>query len=220
MKSKLNILLLLVVFLMGSYSVFGQTAVNHHNNKSRQAEQSINKHRSGGKNYQAVNHQNRGRNAGHYRVTDHNQYGVNNHRGPACGHRVNRLPKGYAKFQHHGSRYCWVDGVWYQPQGREYQVVMPPVGIVVNVLPAYHEVVYVDNHPYYYYHGAFYSGDRGRYEVVRPPIGVVIGWIPEGYRTMWINNVRYIELDGIIYMPLGRQGFQESYQVVGEVSME
>lgn len=75
------------------------------------------------------------------------------HRGPAShawrGDVVQVLPSRHHVFHHLGQRYYYGGGAWYQPYGRRYVVVDPPVGLVVSFLPQFSTMVYVGGVPHY-----------------------------------------------------------------------
>ncbi len=87
---------------------------------------------------------------------------------PAPGYVARGLPTG-AVFV--GGRYWFHGGVWYQPYGPSYRVIVPPVGVIVPVLPSAYVTLRIGGLPYYYANGVYYStavGEPG-YVVVAPP---------------------------------------------------
>jgi hypothetical protein len=72
---------------------------------------------------------------------------------------------------HHGSRFYFSAGTWYQPYGARFTVIAPPVGITIPILPRSYRTVWYGDDPYYYAGGAYYRwhpAERG-YIVVNPP---------------------------------------------------
>jgi hypothetical protein len=57
---------------------------------------------------------------------------------------------------HHGHRYYYADGRWYQPYGPRFMVVAPPIGLVVSFLPDVYTTLYFGGVPYYRAHDAYY----------------------------------------------------------------
>lgn len=75
---------------------------------------------------------------------------------PPRGYYARSLPYGYRTYHHHGERYFFYHGIWYQPSGVGFIVVMPPFGMVIPVLPPYYTTVWVGGVPYYYAGGIYY----------------------------------------------------------------
>jgi hypothetical protein len=90
---------------------------------------------------------------------------------PPRGHVVRRLPHGHRHIHYHGVHYYFYGGVWYQPYGPSFIVVMPPIGLVVPILPPYYTTLWVGGYPYYYAGGVYYTWqpDTAAYVVVEPP---------------------------------------------------
>jgi len=79
-----------------------------------------------------------------------------NHYYPPRGHYVQRLPRGYREYHHHGERYYFYDGAWYHHSHAGFVVIAPPFGLVVPVLPLYYTTIWVGGVPYYYAGGVYY----------------------------------------------------------------
>ena len=75
---------------------------------------------------------------------------------PPRGYFERELPYGYRTFHHHGERYFFYNGIWYQPSGVGFIVVMPPFGMVIPILPPYYTTIWVGGMPYYYAGGVYY----------------------------------------------------------------
>jgi hypothetical protein len=75
---------------------------------------------------------------------------------PRHGHFVTRLPHRHRVVHHHGHRYYYADGRWYQPYGPRFMVVAPPFGLVVPFLPDVYTTLYFGGVPYYRAHDAYY----------------------------------------------------------------
>jgi len=68
---------------------------------------------------------------------------------PRRGHVVYYLPPKHRVVHHHGHRYYYGNGAWYQPYGPRYVVVDPPVGLVVPFLPQFGATMYFGGVPHY-----------------------------------------------------------------------
>jgi len=88
---------------------------------------------------------------------------------PARGFVAPIVPRGSVSIAFGGGSYWYGGGVWYQPWGGRYRVVMPPVGIIVPLLPYDYVSLRVGGAPYYYANGVYYSAAPGGYVVVNPP---------------------------------------------------
>jgi hypothetical protein len=68
-------------------------------------------------------------------------------------------------------RYYYSGGVWYAPRGPRFEVIGPPIGVFVPLLPPYYTTVWVGGAPYYYANDTYYTwrADQNGYEVVDPP---------------------------------------------------
>ncbi|OWQ86294.1 hypothetical protein CDN99_20905 [Roseateles aquatilis] len=89
---------------------------------------------------------------------------------PSPGYVSRGLPSG-AMFV--GNRYWYHGGVWYQPWGPSYRVILPPIGFVVPILPSAYVSLRIGGLPYYYANGAYYAvaSPGPGYVVVAPPPG-------------------------------------------------
>ena len=98
--------------------------------------------------------------------------------------------------------YFYDDGIYYQPAGTVYQVVYPPVGAIVPVLPAGAYQLIVGSYVYYYAGGAFYMQQGNFFVVVNPPLGVVVPELPPGAAPIVVNgNVAY-QFNTVCYQPV------------------
>ncbi|SEK80543.1 hypothetical protein SAMN05216359_103150 [Roseateles sp. YR242] len=87
---------------------------------------------------------------------------------PAPGYMARGLPPG-ATFV--GGRYWYHGGVWYQPWGPSFRVIVPPIGLVIPILPSAYVTLRIGGLPYYYANGVYYSAAPEGYVVVAPPPG-------------------------------------------------
>ena len=88
---------------------------------------------------------------------------------PATGHVVVGLPGGAVSVGFGGSHYWYHGGVWYEPYGASFRVIVPPFGVVVPVLPDAYVTLAYGGVPYYYANGVYYNSAPGGYVVVAPP---------------------------------------------------
>lgn len=89
-----------------------------------------------------------------YRHDDRHRYERDYY--PRHGHVVTRLPHRHRVVHHHGHRYYYADGLWYQPYGPRFMIVAPPIGLVVSFLPDVYTTLYFGGVPYYRAHDAYY----------------------------------------------------------------
>lgn len=88
---------------------------------------------------------------------------------PAPGYIAPVVPHGAVIVGAGPSRYWFHGGVWYQPYGPRYRVVLPPVGVVIPLLPPAYVTLTVGGLPYYYANGVYYRAVPEGYAVVAPP---------------------------------------------------
>ncbi|MEP7164397.1 MAG: DUF6515 family protein [Ferruginibacter sp.] len=112
----------------------------------------------------------------------------------------------------YGYRYC--DGVYYRPYNNAFQVVTPPFGIFINILPFGYRRVVVHENPYYYYNGTYYDEYESSYRVVAPPVGAIVESIPEGYETIVIDGETYYKVDDVQYKPVVQDNGEIWYEVI------
>jgi hypothetical protein len=90
---------------------------------------------------------------------------------PERGFVSRQLPRGSSSISFGRDRYWYSGGVWYRPNGGNYTVVAPPLGIRVSVLPPFYSTLWFGGIPYYYANDTYYmwNSQRSYYEVVAPP---------------------------------------------------
>ena len=88
---------------------------------------------------------------------------------PAPGYVAPRVPYGAVVVGSGPGRYWFHGGVWYQPYGPRYRVVLPPVGVVIPLLPPAYVTVTLGGLPYYYAGGVYYRAVPEGYVVATPP---------------------------------------------------
>lgn len=135
---------------------------------------------------------------------------------PYYGQRYTTLNFHYNVIPFGGIGYCYNNGIFYRPFGGYFQVVAPPIGISISILPfGYTRVVYAGSYPYYYYGGTYYRQYNNYYEVVDPPLGAKLPALPQGAEETFINGQRYFEYNGTYYMEEYNINNQRLYTVVG-----
>ncbi len=88
---------------------------------------------------------------------------------PAPGYVAPTVPYGAVGVGSGPGRYWFHGGVWYQPYGPRYRVVLPPVGVVIPLLPPAYVTVTLGGLPYYYANGVYYRAVPEGYMVATPP---------------------------------------------------
>lgn len=88
---------------------------------------------------------------------------------PAPGYVAPHVPYGAVVVGSGPGRYWFHGGVWYQPWGPRYRVVLPPVGLVIPLLPPAYVTLIIGGLPYYYANGVYYRAVPEGYAVVAPP---------------------------------------------------
>lgn len=88
---------------------------------------------------------------------------------PVLGAAPTELPAGAVALTHHGSRYYFADGAWYQQVVAGFVVVTPPAGIAVARLPPDSSVLNVSGVPLFRANNVYYAASPGGYTVVPAP---------------------------------------------------
>jgi len=170
--------------------------------------------------------------------------------GPPIGFRVGILPYGFLTFNTGFGPYYYYDGIFYQPyynvQERvdEYQVVDPPIGVVVPNLPKHAETVTIDGNTYYQKNGTLYQeivqdnvtkyvvvGKNGQLDnssdqpqeqqqqPATPSQETVMAQLPSGSRGVEINGQQlYVSPDGMYYQEVTNPDNSRGYKIVGKMS--
>jgi hypothetical protein len=91
------------------------------------------------------------------------------------GYIAHDLPRDRIVINHGRDRYFYSGGMWYAPRGIGFEVIAPPIGVFVPVLPPYYTTVWFGGVPYYYANDTYYmwSAQDNGYEVVDTPSGAV-----------------------------------------------
>lgn len=121
-------------------------------------------------------------------------------------------------YPYRGINYYYSSGYYYRPYGSYFQLVAPPIGISIGILPRGYRSIYVGGAPYYYYGGAYYRPGKkaNTYDVVAPPLGASVPELPEDAKVVVINGQKYYELDGTYYKEEIRDNSEIWYTVAGK----
>jgi hypothetical protein len=101
----------------------------------------------------------------------HDRHFGHDHVYPDRGSIFRDAPKGSAIVNYAGLPYRFFNGVWFEPRGPVFIVVMPPVGVVVPSLPAFATPLELGGESYFYANDVYYLArpELGGYEVVNDP---------------------------------------------------
>ena len=112
--------------------------------------------------------------------------------------------------------YHYANGYFYRPFGAFLRVVIPPVGIYINILPRGYQTIYYPGGYCYYCNGIYYRQNNHRYEVIDAPAGAIVPGLLAGAKTVIINNEKLYELNGIYYKEEVSNNGDINYKVVGK----
>jgi hypothetical protein len=115
-----------------------------------------------------------------------------------------------------GHSYYYDNGFFYRPYGSYVQVVVPPIGIRIGILPRGYRPIYRGSQAYFYYNGIFYRQAERDYEVVRAPLGAELPELPDDARVIVIDDEKYYESNGNYYKERIRSNGETWYEVVGK----
>lgn len=110
----------------------------------------------------------------HHQSYDRHSYYHVHHPYPTYGQAVFALPHGYISIGVGGQRYHYCDGIFYRHIDREYVVVAPPVGAIIDTRPSDCRTVIINGETYYENNGVYYRLTSNGYEVVGQPRVTVI----------------------------------------------
>jgi len=101
----------------------------------------------------------------------HDRHFGHDHVYPDRGSVFRDAPKGSIIINYAGLPYRFSNGVWFEPRGPAFIVVMPPVGVVVPSLPAFATPLELGGESYFYANDVYYLArpELGGYEVVNDP---------------------------------------------------
>lgn len=169
--------------------------------------------------------------------------------GPPIGFRVSVLPYGFLTFNTAWGPYYYYDGFFYQSYGapsstteEQYQVVDPPMGVVIPNLPKGAKRIEIDGNVYYEKNGTIYqqvmkdnepkyvvvgkngqldTDDNNQDENVVPSEGNIMATLPDGCRGVEINGQQlYVSPDGMYYQEVLNSDNSRGYKVVGKMSAD
>jgi hypothetical protein len=82
------------------------------------------------------------------------------------------LPVGAMGITFGSGQYFFHAGVWFRPVGTRFEVITPPVGIVIPALPPGYVTLTIGGAPFFYANGVYYVPAAGPgFAVVDPPAG-------------------------------------------------
>jgi hypothetical protein len=171
--------------------------------------------------------------------------------GPPIGFRVSLLPYGFLTFNTGWGPYYYYDGFFYRPyanaqtQTEQYEVVDPPMGVVVPSLPSGAKSIVIDGTTYYEKNGTYYQevqqdkqtkyvvvgkhgelntgndNDDNQDETTAPPAEQVMATLPDGSRGVEINGQQlYVSPDGMYYQEVTNADNSRGYKIVGKTSAD
>lgn len=171
--------------------------------------------------------------------------------GPPIGFRVGFLPYGFLTFNTGWGPFYYYDGFFYRPyantqtQTEQYEVVDPPMGVVVPNLPTDAKKVTIDGNTYYEKNGTFYQevlqDNKTKYVVAgkngelntgtgddsqqdqdtTAPAEDVMATLPDGSRSVEINGQQlYVSPDGMYYQEVTNADNSRGYKIVGKTSAD
>ncbi len=112
------------------------------------------------------------------------------------------------------AQFRYFEGVYYAPYQGGYQVVAPPLGAVIPVLPAGYVTVNISGYSdFYYYGGCFYSHSADGYQVAQAPAGAIVYQLPDGCVSVHAGSVTYLKYNDVLYKPIVVNG-QPAYEVM------
>ncbi len=155
---------------------------------------------------------------------------------PRFGFHISILPAGYYRFYWNNTPYYYYDGSYYRPWGSGYETVAPPIGAVVDRLPANAQLRVINGEKFYEANGAFYQEQIGRdgraaYQVVgtdgvldtdgpanqpSPEITRRLDTLPEGTQTVVISGEKLYSTPGGGYYKRVDTGSRIYYELVGQ----
>ncbi|MEJ7680778.1 MAG: DUF6515 family protein [Segetibacter sp.] len=109
------------------------------------------------------------------------------------------MPPTSVMIPYRNNYYHYANGYFYRPFGASFRIVIPPVGIFINILPRGYRTIHYPGGYCYYYNGVYYREINNRYEVIDAPSGAVVPGLLANAKTVVINNKKLYELNGIYY---------------------
>jgi hypothetical protein len=135
---------------------------------------------------------------------------------PSRGQIFYHRPGNLITLQFGGNPYYYSGGLFYKPFGGNYQVIHPPLGIRVGILPSGYWSLRMGGLPYFYFNGIFYRQKNKEYEVVKAPVGAQVPAIPRDAKVMVVDGSKYYEYNGTYFKEFINQDGQIWYNVEGK----
>jgi hypothetical protein len=162
---------------------------------------------------------------------------------PRLGFHISVLPYGYYPFYWGNYQYFYSDGYYYQHDDDNYTIVEPPLGAILNQLPAGATSIMIDGEQYYELNGVYYQavtqddGSTG-YQIAgkdgelstgasdnanveqdngaAPVVGDIVDVLPPDCNTVKINGQKYfVSPDGYYYQQDYDSNNRLVYRVTG-----
>lgn len=157
---------------------------------------------------------------------------------PSLGLSFGYLPYGYFPFYYGQDLYYGYDGIYYQQQNDNYQVVAPPVGAEVPKLPSHAKPIQINGVQYFELNGVYYqevvhpdntkgyliagkdgvlNTDAGQQPDNRAPqVGDVVDQLPQDSRPVNVAGKKYmVSPYDVYYEETVDNGGTTAYKVVG-----
>jgi hypothetical protein len=90
------------------------------------------------------------------------------------GESYNKVPRSTVVIPFRNYNYRYSNGYFFRPYGNTFRIVIPPVGIFINVLAAGYRTIHHPGGISYYYNGVYYAQVESRYQVIDAPVGARI----------------------------------------------
>ncbi|MBC7400488.1 MAG: hypothetical protein H7289_11125 [Mucilaginibacter sp.] len=133
---------------------------------------------------------------------------------PQLGFSLGVLPYGYYPFYFGADQYFYNDGLYYrQQENNSYSVVEPPIGAVINKLPAKAQAISINGMQYYELNGVYYqpitkgdgsiayqiagkdgeltTADNGSTADDLPQVGDLVDTLPERCKVIRLSGQKY-----------------------------
>ena len=135
---------------------------------------------------------------------------------PSRGQIFYHRPGNLITLQFGGNPYYYSGGLFYKPFGGNFQVIHPPIGIRVGILPTGYWSLRMGGFPFFYFNGIFYRQQNKEYEVVQAPVGAQVPAIPRDAKVIIVDGAKYYEYNGTYFKEFINQDGQIWYTVEGK----
>ena len=137
---------------------------------------------------------------------------------PKLGTVIGSLPVRSVVVMKDSTSYYYKNGLYYLPDPKGFQLVLPPAGCRINGLPIGYRRVRVGEKIYFYYFGTFYeqAGSSDNYEIIKAPDTAIVDALPDGYKIQKVDNIEYYLLGDTYYAEVDVQNrdYNIGYEVV------